>query len=363
VKVYLVGGAVRDQLLGIADENTEKDWLVVGSSAHELLSLGYRQVGKEFPVFLHPDSNEEYALARLERSVGPGYTGFEFDTSSKVTLEQDLSRRDLTINAIAQFDGTGKLLDPYNGQKDIDNGILRHISGAFSEDPVRILRVARFAAKFKAFGFKVAHETHNLMKQMVANSEADALVPERVFKELDEALSYDTPSAFFKVLFSCGAYHKIFPSLDNSRENNSHDNNFTFLDNIIDDNTAIKFSIWLEKEEPSNIEALCKLIKCPKQYQQLSILVSKYSIFFKTFSQQKKIAIFEFFKDTDALRRKNRFADLVKVFDLLGIDVSPIVELRVLLEGIDVSKLDQSDIAKSIRKEKKLIIDSFINST
>ncbi|HCE35558.1 MAG TPA: polynucleotide adenylyltransferase, partial [Gammaproteobacteria bacterium] len=209
MKKYLVGGAVRDRLLGISDNNTEKDWVIVGSSPDEMLDLGYRQVGKEFPVFLHPGTQEEYALARLERKVGKGYKGFEFDTSKSVTLEQDLSRRDLTINAIAEKDG--ELFDPFNGREDLNNGLLKHVSDAFSEDPVRVLRVARFAARFKVFGFKVAHSTHRLMKDMVTSGEVDALTPERVFKELEKALSYETPSAFFKVLSACGADARVFP--------------------------------------------------------------------------------------------------------------------------------------------------------
>lgn len=363
VEVYLVGGAVRDKLLGIYNKDTENDWLVVGSSMEELSSLGYRQVGKGFPVFLHPDSNEEYALARLERSVDPGYTGFEFDTSSGVTLEQDLSRRDLTINAIAQLNGTGEFIDPYSGQKDLDDGTLRHISSAFSEDPVRVLRVARFAARFKAFGFKLAHETHNLMKQMVVSGDVDALVPERVFKELDEALSYDTPSAFFKVLFSCGAYHKVFSSLYNDSVHISHTNSFEFLDNLKGRSPHIKFSIWLKNEELSSIEILCDSIKCPKSYKDLALLTSKYSDFMKTFSEQKKEAIFEFFIGSDALRRKERFSDLMTVFGLIGVDVSPILELRDLLCDIDTSELDKNNIAESIKDQKNIVIDSFINST
>jgi len=361
VEVYLVGGAVRDKLLGIYNRNTENDWLVVGSSVEELLGLGYRQVGKEFPVFLHPDSNEEYALARLERSVDSGYTGFEFDTSSGVTLEQDLSRRDLTINAIAQLNGTGEYIDPYSGQQDLDDGILRHISSAFSEDPVRVLRAARFAARFKAFGFKLAHETHNLMKQMVTNGEVDALVPERVFKELDEALSYDTPSAFFKVLFSCGAYHKIFPSLGNINTIQGQTRHFDLLDNLKTNKAAIKFSIWLLNEDVANIETLCESIKCPKQYQHLAILTSKYFNFVTSFDQQNSDEVFDFFRGTDALRREDRFADFMSVFELIGVNVVPIIKLKEALNNIDTCKFDKKNIAQSIIAEKKLIIDSFIS--
>ncbi|MBW5290533.1 MAG: tRNA nucleotidyltransferase [Candidatus Ruthia sp. Asou_11_S2] len=359
MKVYLVGGAVRDRLLSIADNNTEKDWVVVDSSSAEMLDLGYRQVGKDFPVFLHPGTQEEYALARLERKIGKGYKGFEFDTSKAVTLEQDLFRRDLTINAIAQK--ADELFDPFNGQEDLNNGILRHVSDAFSEDPVRVLRVARFAARFKKFGFKVAHQTHQLMSQMVTSGEVDALTPERVFKELNKALSYETPSAFFKVLTACGAYQKVFPSLDN-QAHQSHSNSFEFLDNLNTNKAHIKFSIWLKDENRRNIKALCNAIKCPKQYQQLSELVSQFYQFSQDFPNQSSNEIFDFFTKTDALRRKDRFEDLLTTFQLLAIDITPIKHLRDLLKDIDVSKLDKSDIGKAIQIEKKLIIDLFLKT-
>ncbi len=359
MKVYLVGGAVRDRLLGVADDNTEKDWVVVGSSSAEMLDLGYRQVGKYFPVFLHPGTQEEYALARLERKISVGYKGFEFDTSSQVTLEQDLSRRDLTINAIAQK--ADELFDPFNGQEDLNNGILRHVSDAFSEDPVRVLRVARFAARFKKFGFKVARQTHELMSQMVTSGEVDALTPERVFKELNKALSYETPSAFFKVLTACGAYQKDFPSLDNQAHQN-HSNSFEFLDNLNTDKAYIKFSIWLKDEHRHNIKALCNTIKCPKQYQQLSELVSQFYQFAQNFTDQSSNEIFDFFTKIDALRRKDRFEDLLTTFQLLEIDITPIEHLRDLLKDIDISQLDKSDIGKAIQIEKKLIINLFLKT-
>ena len=360
MKKYLVGGAVRDQLLGIADENTEKDWVVVGSSSDEMLDLGYRQVGKEFPVFLHPGTKEEYALARLERKVSAGYKGFEFDTSSEVTLEQDLSRRDLTINAIAQ-DGD-ELIDPFNGQEDLDNGLLRHVSDAFSEDPVRVLRVARFAARFKVFGFKVAHSTHRLMQQMVDSGEVDALTPERVFKELDRALSYDMPSAFFKVLLACGAYQKVFSMLE-SDAHQSHENEFEFLDQLDTDNSTIKFAIWLHSESMQTIEQLCKSIKCPKNYEQLAVLTSQWHQFAGTFTQHDSEFVLEFFTKTDALRRKERFENLLKIFALLGVDDQPIMQLQNELSNIDITSLDKSNIADAIQKERLSVIELFLNST
>lgn len=208
VKTYLVGGAVRDQLLGLS--HTEKDWVVVGSTPEEMLNLGFRTVGKDFPVFLHPVTHEEYALARTERKTGRGYTQFAFHASPEVTLKEDLRRRDLTINAIAQSE-SGELIDPYGGQKDLKAKILLHVSPAFSEDPVRILRVARLMARFAHLGFTVAPETYRLMHEMVNNGEVDALVPNRVWTEFDRALSETSPWVFFEVLEHCGALKKLFP--------------------------------------------------------------------------------------------------------------------------------------------------------
>ncbi len=360
MKKYLVGGAVRDRLLGIASDNTEKDWVVVGSSVAEMLDLGYRQVGKEFPVFLHPGTQEEYALARLERKVGKGYKGFEFDTSQQVTLEQDLSRRDLTINAIAEKNG--ELIDPFNGQEDLNNGLLKHVSDAFSEDPVRVLRVARFAARFKVFGFKVAHSTHRLMKDMVTSGEVDALTPERVFKELEKALSYETPSAFFKVLSACGADARVFPMLSNSAHT-THDNEFEFLDRLDTNNPVIKFSVWLHDESVDTIEQLCQHIKCPKEYTQLATLTSQWRVIADQLEQQNAESVLTFFNRTDALRRKQRFEQLLAIFVLLGIKVEPIKQLRDQLNDIDIASLDKSNIAEAIHNKKLSIIELFYNST
>ncbi len=359
MKVYLVGGAVRDRLLNLADDNTEKDWVVVGASPEEMLDLGYRQVGKEFPVFLHPGTQEEYALARLERKVAAGYKGFEFDTSKAVTLEQDLSRRDLTINAMAEKNG--ELVDPFNGQEDLDKGLLRHVSNAFSEDPVRILRVARFAARFKPLGFKVAHETHQLMKNMVSSGEVDALTPERVFKELEKSLAYKTPSAFFKVLSACGAYERVFTPLAISAHQ-SHDNAFELLDTLKTEQSQLKFCIWLIQESVENIDQLCQRLKCPKHYEQLAKLSAQFYQFVQSFTQQTPEDVFDFFAKTDALRRKDRFADLLAVYQLLSINVGAINQLAEQLATIDIASLDKANIAQAIANEKRVIIQLFLNS-
>ena len=211
MQIYLVGGAVRDKLLGRAPG--DRDYVVVGAQPEDLLVRGYKPVGKDFPVFLHPDTAEEYALARTERKSGHGYHGFVFQADATVTLEQDLARRDLTINAIAE-DAEGVLTDPFGGVADIEARVLRHVSPAFLEDPVRVLRVARFAARFAPLGFTVALETMALMQQMVREGEVDHLVPERVWAETRKALGEAQPSAFVRVLRECGALAVLFPEID-----------------------------------------------------------------------------------------------------------------------------------------------------
>jgi tRNA nucleotidyltransferase (CCA-adding enzyme) len=211
MKIYEVGGAVRDALLGLPVK--ERDWVVVGASADELLGLGFKRVGKDFPVFLHPQTGEEYALARTERKTAPGYTGFAFDTAATVTLEQDLARRDLTINAIAR-DSNGEIVDPWSGRADLERRVLRHVSPAFREDPLRVLRVARFAARFGSLGFAVAPETLALMREIVATGEMGALRPERVWQETVKALGTEQPDVYFTVLRDCGALQQVFPEID-----------------------------------------------------------------------------------------------------------------------------------------------------
>ena len=211
MRVYLVGGAVRDHLLG--HPYHEKDYVVVGATPEQLLAQGYQPVGKDFPVFLHPQTKEEYALARTERKSGHGYHGFEFYTDTSVSLEEDLIRRDLTINAMA-MDEDGKVYDPYKGQQDLTDRILRHVSNAFVEDPLRVLRIARFAARYKALGFTVAPETLALMQQLAESGELQALTPERVWKETSRALMENHADEYFEVLRACGALKVLFPELD-----------------------------------------------------------------------------------------------------------------------------------------------------
>ena len=211
MQIYKVGGAVRDRLLGKTVADT--DWVVVGATADEMLSQGFRPVGADFPVFLHPKTGEEYALARTERKSGPGYGGFIFHADPEVSLEEDLIRRDLTINAIAE-DAQGRLTDPYHGQEDLKSRILRHVSPAFAEDPLRVLRVARFAARYASDGFTIAPETMTLMQQLSESGELEALTPERSWKEISRALMENQPQVFIQVLRECGALKVLFPEVD-----------------------------------------------------------------------------------------------------------------------------------------------------
>ncbi|MES9833330.1 MAG: multifunctional CCA tRNA nucleotidyl transferase/2'3'-cyclic phosphodiesterase/2'nucleotidase/phosphatase [Candidatus Thiodiazotropha sp. DIVDIV] len=221
MKIYLVGGAVRDQLLGLP--YTERDWVVVGATPEEMLAKGFSRADRDFPVFLHPESGEEYALARVEVKTAPGYKGFELSYGPEITLEQDLLRRDLTINALA-MDDSGNVIDICGGKDDLDEGILRHISPAFSEDPLRLLRIARFAAKLGKWGFRVAHATHGLMKKMSIESELQTLSAERIWREMSRAMEESQPWRFFEVLHRCGALQGLLPevALEMDRDTGGH---------------------------------------------------------------------------------------------------------------------------------------------
>ena len=353
---FLVGGAIRDKILGIATESTEKDYVVVDSSPEEMKSLGFRQVGKEFPVFLHPQSKEEYALARLERKVGKGYKGFEFNTSKSVTLEQDLSRRDLTINAIAQNkDGSGEYIDPFGGLNDIKARKLKHVSEAFTEDPVRILRTARFASRFNHLGFKIDSKTLDLMKMMVSSGEVDALTPERVFKEINLSMNSESPSIFFEVLIESGAYQRLFPMLEMTQAAN-----LKLLDheNLT---SEVRLALWLYDQNPSNIGLLCEHLKCPKDIQQIAELVSIWHNFVSDFLSHKPEEILNFYLKTDGLRRQKRFELILDSFKYINIDTSPIVQLKNQLNSIKISDLKNINIAQELAEERLSVISRFIH--
>jgi tRNA nucleotidyltransferase (CCA-adding enzyme) len=307
MKIYLVGGAVRDQLLNLPVK--ERDWVVVGATTTELLNLGYRQVGKDFPVFLHPETHEEYALARLERKVGKGYTGFSFDASPNVTLEEDLKRRDITINAIAQT-LTGDLIDPYHGQADLKNKILRHVSAAFVEDPVRILRIARFAARFAALNFQVAPETLELMKSMVQSGEIDALVAERVWKELERALSEKNPEKFFAVLQDCGALSVLFPTLSTFEE-------LKRASQITND-VKVRFAVMLHANSDAQIQALSDRYRIPNEFRELALLVARHLALYQKAKTLTADEILQGLQATDAFRREERFKNFLLACEVVS---------------------------------------------
>jgi len=304
MQTYLVGGAVRDKLLDLPVK--DRDWVVVGSSVEEMIDLGFKSVGADFPVFLHPESHEEYALARTERKVAAGYHGFTFHASPEVTLEQDLQRRDLTINAIAE-DENGNLIDPWDGIADIRSRTLRHVSPAFAEDPVRILRVARLAARFSSLDFQVADDTSDLMKSMVANGEVDSLVPERVWQELDKSLAHTNVRVFFETLRDCDALSRIMPELDRlfgipqpekwHPEIDTGLHTMMCLDQIarLTDDRAARFALIChdfgkaetpEAQLPSHpghedisaalAETFCERLRVPRDYRDLAVLVARY---------------------------------------------------------------------------------------
>lgn len=308
MRIYLVGGAVRDKLLGLPVK--EKDWVVVGATVQDMLKLGYRQVGKDFPVFLHPQTNEEYALARTERKVGRGYTGFEFDTSPEVTLEEDLQRRDLTINAMAETP-EGELIDPYGGKKDLKARILRHVSPAFSEDPVRILRVGRFAARFAEFGFKVAPRTNTLMKKMVQSGEVDALVAERVWKELERALAEKNPEQFFQVLIACKALPILFPQLVNK-------NGIERLQDAANktSDVQIRFAVLLHDVPEKDIRALCERYRVPSDYRDLALIVSHYLNVYHHAQELSAQDMVQFLMRLDVFRREERFKKFLRACEI-----------------------------------------------
>jgi tRNA nucleotidyltransferase (CCA-adding enzyme) len=264
MKTYLVGGAVRDQLLNLPVH--ERDWVVVGATIEDMLAAGFKPVGKEFPVFLHPESKEEYALARTEKKVSRGYKGFSFYTSPDISLEEDLLRRDLTINAIAQ-DDKGQIIDPYQGQQDLAAQCLRHVSPAFTEDPVRILRLARFNAKLPSF--HIHPETKALVSQMLQAGEADALVPERVFAELDKALGYQTPWVFFASLQQLGALNIVMPDFHWSDQAQTRLQALCQRSN----QASLRFAVSLSHLSATQANQLCQHLRAPKTYRELSLLL------------------------------------------------------------------------------------------
>jgi len=394
MQIYLVGGAVRDQLLNYPF--IEKDWVVVGSTVNEMRELGYQQVGKDFPVFLHPDTKEEHALARTERKTAPGYTGFDIHASPETTLEEDLQRRDLTINAIAQ-DSNGNIIDPYNGQADLENRVLRHVSDAFCEDPVRILRVARFAARYAHLGFTVAEDTMELMKVMVQKNEVDALVAERVWQEMHKALGERKPEEFISTLRECGALKRILPEFDIlfgvPQPEKYHPEIDTGIHTLmvlqqaclLSDETVVRFAalchdlgkgVTPKEKWPSHhgheqlgtdiVKEICKRLKIPNDFKDLAVITSNYHLHIHKAFELKPKTIIKILEKTDAFRKHERFelfllacqADIQgrKGFENTEYPQAEFMRQALFLaKNIDIEplkemKLQGKDMAEAIRK-------------
>jgi tRNA nucleotidyltransferase (CCA-adding enzyme) len=336
MQIYRVGGAVRDQLLGLPSK--DNDWVVVGATPELLISQGFMPVGRDFPVFLHPETHEEYALARTERKISSGYKGFTVHAAPDVTLEQDLRRRDLTINAIA-MDATGNLIDPFQGQTDLRAGILRHVSPAFVEDPVRILRVARFAARYP---FKIAEETQRLMQQMTQQGEVDALVAERVWQEMFKALSEPQPQRFIEVLRDCGALARIFPEIDNlfgvpqtAQYHPEIDAGIHTLMAVqqaraLTVDPAVIFATLVhdlgkavtppeilphhhghEAQSVVLLKQLCQRYRIPTQYRELAVMTARYHSHCHRIAELRPRTVVKTLQAMDAFRRPHRFAQFL----------------------------------------------------
>jgi len=372
MQTFLVGGAVRDRLLGLAVR--DRDYVVVGGRPQDLLDLGYKPVGKDFPVFLHPQTNEEYALARTERKTGRGYHGFAFDTAADVTLEDDLRRRDLTINAIAE-DDSGALIDPFGGAADLRDRILRHVSPAFAEDPVRVLRVARFAARFAARGFRVADETLALMRQIVQAGEVDHLQTERVWAETQKALGEPKPSAFLHALRDCGALQALFPEVDALFGVPQRAEYHPEIDTGIHTGMVLDMAARLAPGDaligwcalthdlgkaltppdklPSHpahehagvapVVALCTRLKVPNEYAALAQLVCRLHLLAHTALQLRPATVLGLFEQLDAFRKPERLEQFLLACEAdkrgrLGLEESDYPQARFLRSAFAAAK-------------------------
>ena len=386
MNVYCVGGAVRDELLGLPVK--DRDYVVVGSTVQAMLDAGYKPVGKDFPVFLHPKTHEEYALARTERKTAAGYKGFIVHASPEVTLEEDLARRDLTINASAQ-DSAGKLIDPFNGQADIQAKVLRHVSDAFAEDPVRILRAARLSARFA--DFTIAPETMRLMCQMVNNGEVDALVPERVWQELSKGLMEQKPSRMFEVLRACGALQKILPELDKlwgvpqppqhhpeidtgihvmmvidyaAKQNFSLPVRFAALTHDLGKDTTpadiLPRHIGHEIRSVNLLKDVVKRLRVPNDCKELAVIVAKFHGKLHAVPQMKPRTLLEFLIELDAIRQPDRFYDFLKACEAdsrgrTGLEECALPETELIKVALQAALgLDAGAVAKDITEPEKI---------
>ena len=383
MQVYLVGGAVRDQLLG--HPYHEKDYVVVGATPEQLLAQGYQPVGKDFPVFLHPESKEEYALARTERKSGHGYHGFEFYTDVNVTLEDDLIRRDLSINAMA-MDDHGTVYDPYHGQDDLNHKILRHVSPAFAEDPLRVLRVARFAARYAQYGFTVADETIELMRQLAESGELEALTPERVWKETSRALMEDHADVYFEVLRACGALKVLFPEIDAlygvpqrpeyhpeidcgihtmmalqqaCKANYSLDVRFAVLvhdlGKALTPKAELPRHIMHEERGIKPVTEVCDRLKVPTQTKQLALAVCKEHLKCHQAFTLKAGTVWRLLQRLDVLRRPERVEAFLQACECdakgrLGLEDRPYPQAKYLFDVMQtVRSIKASDLPPEIK--------------
>lgn len=383
MQVYLVGGAVRDSLLGHPYQ--EKDYVVVGATPEHMLAQGFQPVGKDFPVFIHPKTKEEYALARTERKSGKGYHGFQFFTDTTVSLEEDLIRRDLTINAIA-MDQDGKIYDPYGGQTDLENKTLRHVSEAFAEDPLRVLRVARFAARYSSYGFHIASETLQLMQTMAESGELDALTPERVWKETSRALLEDHADIYFQTLRDCGALKHLFPEIDAlfgvpqrpeyhpevdcgihtlmslqqaCKSNYSLDVRFAVL--VHDLGKALTpihelpRHIMHEERGVKPVTELCERLKVPTQTRQLALSVCKEHLKCHQIMSLKPGTVWRLLQRLDVLRRPERVEAFVQACECdargrLGLEDRPYPQAQYMLDAMQVVRsIKVQDLPENIK--------------
>ena len=403
MKIYAVGGSVRDELLGLPVK--DRDYVVVGATPEQMIEGGYQAVGADFPVFLHPKTHEEYALARTERKTAPGYRGFVFHASPDVTLEEDLRRRDLTINAIAQ-DADGNLIDPLGGANDLKQGLLRHVGESFTEDPVRVLRTARFAARFADRGFRIDTKTLVLMKSMVDAGETDHLVPERVWQELSRGLMEDRPSKMFEALRACGALARLLPEIDHlfgvpqsatsGPEIDTGVHVMMALDFAASKNHTlpIRFAVLLHdlgKGVPSKenwphhpghevqgvqmAQAICDRLRIPGDCRDLARMAARWQGTVHGIlrvSIEKLLAVMD---ETDALRRPARFHDFIEAcacdhhgrVGFADIPYHPREFLRAALSALqaidfgDIAKSNANDVAGAIGRAKFEQLQQFIN--
>jgi tRNA nucleotidyltransferase (CCA-adding enzyme) len=342
MKAFVVGGAVRDELLGLPVK--DRDWVVVGATPEEMVAQGFKPVGKDFPVFLHPATHEEYALARTERKSGRGYKGFTVYASPEVTLEQDLRRRDLTINAIAKAED-GTLIDPFGGRQDLQSRTLRHVSEAFPEDPVRILRVARFAARF---GFAVHASTLEMMQAMVRGGEADYLVPERVWQEFAKGLAEPQPERMFEVLQLSGLLAKAFPEIKDWPKR--------FAGSV-----PVRFAHLLWGLTPDRVETLCERLRAPNEVRELALTAARSQELMKRSDPQ---SLLQLLKGADAFRRPERFAELLEAARLAdpAVDTARLERARRAAAAVDAGAIARSsqgaDIGRRVDEARLAAIRS-----